>query len=154
MKMITEKILNPYSLPATFRAYVYDAVILAKETQSVNINTSTFNKNVFLNDCELNLLMVETLDEVQLHDLFPWPEGEFFIFHRGKENGYSVLFKRLRDTFAHGDYESRNRDWITIRHRYKGDHEKTENTRAFGNFKITTLKKLIKFLDQSDDQNI
>lgn len=48
---------------------------------------------------------------------------------------------------THGHYGSNKRDRITIRHRYKGSHDKVENIRAFGNMKITTLKNLIAFLD-------
>lgn len=154
MKMKTEKVPDPYSLPAAFRAYVYDAVVLAKETKRVNINTSGFNKHVLLSECGINVLMVESLDEVQLHDLGPWPEDDFFVFHRGKGSGYTVLFKRLRDTFAHGHYESNSQDWIAIRHRYKGRGEEVENIRAFGNMQVGVLLKLVAFLDTANGDAI
>ena len=148
--MKTKTVPNPYSLPTAFRAYVYDAVVLAQETKRVNINTIGFNKHVLLSDCGINVLMVESLDEVELHDLCPWPEDDFFVFHKGKENGYTVLFKRLRDTFAHGHFESNSEDWIVIRHRYKGRGERVENTRAFGHMQIGTLRKLVSFLDTAN----
>lgn len=150
MKMNTEKVLNPYSLPATFRAYVYDDVVLAKETKRVDIITSIFSKKTLGNDCGLYVLKLEKLSDIQRRDLGTWSTDEFLIFY-SEGRGYECLFKRLRDTFAHGHYEQRKRGWITIRHRYKGHREKVENTRVFGNLKITTLKKLITFLDKSQN---
>ena len=145
--MTTVKPLSPYSLPATFRAYVYDAIVLSWETKHVNRIFSTFNNKTLRSDCGLDVQMIDKLPEVQVLDQGIWLEDEFLIFYNNNERGYNCLFKRLRDTFAHGHYGSNKRDWVTIRHRYKGSHDKVENTRAFGNMKITTLKKLIAFLD-------
>lgn len=138
--MNTDKALRPYSLPATFRAYVYDAVVLAWETERVAIITSNFDKKILHSDCGLDVLRLDTLGEVQLCEQDTLPTGEFLIFLKA-ENGYAGLFKRLRDTFAHGHYGLNKQGWITIRHRY---HEKT---RMFGNLRISTLKKLVAFLD-------
>ena len=142
--MLTDKALNPYRTPAGFRAYVYDAVILAWETKRVDVISSKFDKKILHSDCGLDVLMLDTLDEVQLRDQDAWPSDEFLIFLRDRENsGYAGLFKKLRDTFAHGDYELNEQGWITIRHRYK------EKTRMFGNLQISTLKQLIAFFDKA-----
>ena len=145
--MIVDKILNPYSLPPEFRAYAYDSIVLSHESKRVSINTSKFNQESLMTACGLNVLKLESLEELQIHDSGPLPPGEFLFFFKRKGDEYAILLKRLRDTFAHGHYESTKRDWITIRHRYKERGEKVENTRAFGNFKITTLKRLVAFLD-------
>lgn len=151
--MDSGKIINPYSLPVTFRNYIYSDVVLAFETKRVIINSSNFNSKVISRDCGLDVLMISTLAEVHLRECDTWSKDEFLYFLKG-ESGYSCLLKRLRDTFAHGHFGSSASGWITIRHRYKGRGEKKENTRAFGILRIATLKKLIKFLDQSHDQNI
>lgn len=145
--MNTDKVFRPYDLPATFRAYVYDAIVLSWETKYVNSIFSTFNNKTLQGDCGLDVQMIDKLPEVQLLDQGIWLESEFLVFYNNNERGYSCLYKRLRDTFAHGHYGSNKRGWITIRHRYKGSHDKVENTRAFGSLKITTLKKLVAFLD-------
>lgn len=147
--MDTVKNFNPYYAPADFRAYVYDAIVLAWETKRVDILTSTFNKKTLENICGLYVLRVNKLSDVQWRDQGSWPTGEFLIFH-SDGRGYECLFKRLRDTFAHGHYGQSKRGWITVRHRYQNPREKVENTRVFGNLKITTLKKLVTFLDTSN----
>ncbi|NOT98523.1 MAG: hypothetical protein HOO97_05450 [Sideroxydans sp.] len=144
--MLTDIALSPYHAPADFRAYVYDAIVLAWETKRVNIITSTFNKKTLEIHCGLYVLRLDKLSDVQWRDKGTWSKSEFLIFHNDGR-GYVCLFKRLRDTFAHGHYWQRKRGWVTIRHRYQSSREKVENTRAFGNLKITTLKKLITFLD-------
>ncbi len=128
MNMDKDKAFNPYSSPSDFRAYVYDVVVLAWETEHVDIITSKFDKKILHSDCGLDVLMLDTLDEVQLRDQDAWPIGEFLIFLR-KGSGYAGLFKRLRDTFAHGHYELNEQSWITIRHRY----QKNSDIRKFAN---------------------
>lgn len=146
--MCTVKAPSPYCAPADFRAYVYDAIVLAWETQRVDIISAAFNKKTLERDCGLYVLRLDKLSDVQWRDKSAWPSGEFLFFHNDGK-GYVCLFKRLRDAFAHGHYWQGKRGWITIRHRYQGAREKMENTRAVGNLKITTLKKLIAFLDMS-----
>ena len=142
--MLTDKALMPYRTPADFRAYAYDEVILAWETKRVSIISSTFNKKILESECGLYVLRLDKLSDVQWRDQGAWSTDEFLIFHNDGR-GYECLFKRLRDTFAHGHYWQSKRGWITIRHRYE-DRSGVENTRAFGNLKIATLKKLITFL--------
>lgn len=147
--MNAHKTLSPYCAPADFRAYVYDAVVLAWETKRVDIISSKFDKKILHSDCGLDVLMLETLDEVQLRDQDTWPSDEFLIFLRDRENsGYAGLFKRLRDTFAHGHYGINEQGWIIIRHRYQ------EKTRMFGSIHINTLKRLIAFLDTANGNTI
>ena len=145
MKVNSVITLSPYNAPADFRAYVCDAVVLAWETKRVNIITSTFNKMTVASECGLYVLRLDKLSDVQWRDKNTWPSGEFLIFHN-ERRGYECLFKRLRDTFAHGHYGQKTRGWVNIRHRYQHPRDKGENTRAFGNLKIATLKKLITFL--------
>lgn len=146
--MSADKAFSPCCAPADFRAYVYDAVVLAWETRLVGIVYPTFNKKMLESDCGLYVLKLDKLSDVQWRDQGAWSTDEFLIFHNDGR-GYECLFKRLRDTFAHGHYWQSKRGWITIRHRYQGAREKMENTRAFGNLKIITLKKLVAFLGTS-----
>lgn len=138
--MSADKAHNPYRTPADFRAYVYDAVVLAWETKRVDVISSKFDKKILHTDCGLDVLMLDTLAEIQLREQNTLSAGEFLIFLR-TDNGYAGLFKRLRDTFEHGHYGLNEQGWITIRHRYQ------EKTRVFGNLQISTLKKLVAFLD-------
>lgn len=152
--MNAAKILNPYSLSAAFRGYVYDAVILAWETGRADIISSTYSKKTLGSECGLYVLKLNKLEDVQLRDEGTWSKDEFLIFHRKKGRGYECLFKSLRDTFAHGHYSSSKRGWITIRHRYKYSENEVEKTRAFGNMRISTLKKLVAFLDKATSDEI
>lgn len=142
--MSADKTSSPYRAPADFRAYAYNEVILAWETKRVSIISSTFNKKTLGSECGLYVLKLDKLSDVQWRDQGAWSTDELLIFHNDGR-GYECLFKRLRDTFAHGHYWQSKRGWITIRHRYE-DRSGVENTRAFGNLKIATLKKLITFL--------
>lgn len=145
--MSSDNALSPCRAPADFRAYVYDAVVLAWETRCVGIIYPTFNKKTLWSNCGLYVLKLDKLRDVQWRDQGAWSTDEFLIFYNDGR-GYECLFKRLRDTFAHGHYGQSKRGWITIRHRYK-DRSGVENTRAFGNLKITTLKKLVAFFDKA-----
>lgn len=145
--------LGPYHAPADFRTYVYDAIVLAWETERVDIISTTFNKKALERDCGLYVLRLDKLSDVQWRDKDTWPSGEFLFFYNDGK-GYVCLFKRLRDTFAHGHYWQSKRGWITIRHRHQAPREKVENTRAFGSLKISTLKKLITFLNKSNSDAI
>lgn len=135
--------LDPYRTTVAFREYVYSEVILAWETERVDIISSKFDKKILHSTCGLDVLMLDTLGDVHQCEQDIWPTGEFLIFLR-TDNGYSGLFKRLRDTFAHGDYGLNEHNWITIRHRFQ------EKTRMFGTLQITTLKKLVVFLDKAN----
>lgn len=145
--MRTDKVLEPYSAPADFRAYVYDAIVLPWETKDVSIISSRFSRKILGKKCGLDILMLHKLYDVQQRDEDTWPKKEFLIFYKNDGQGYECLFKRLRDTFAHGHYEQSKRGWITIRHRYKDPHNKSPNTRIFGDLRISTLKKIIEFLN-------
>ncbi|MDO9011077.1 MAG: hypothetical protein Q7U78_04595 [Gallionella sp.] len=147
--MNKDKIHSPYSLSATFRAYAYDEVVLAWETQRVNIISAKFNKKTLEDGCGLYVLRLDKLSDVQRRDEGTWSSDEFLIFHNDGR-GYECLFKRLRDTFAHGHYWQSKQDWITIRHRYKGSRDKLPNTRVFGNLRISTLKRMVAFLDTTN----
>jgi hypothetical protein len=139
---------SPYTASADFRNYVYNSIVLAWETKRVSINSASYSKSILQRECNLHVLNLRKLSDVQLHDQGKWKPEEFIIFYN-EGRGYECLFKRLRDTFAHGHYGQSKRGWITIRHRYKNPREKVENTRVFGNLKVTTLKKLVAFLDTS-----
>ena len=141
--MNKDKTHNPYSLPATFRAYAHDEVVLAWETQRVNIISATFNKKTLESDCGLYVLRLDKLSDVQWRDQGTWSSGEFLIFHNDGR-GYECLFKRLRDTFAYGHYWQSKRGWITVRHRYKISRENVKNT---------TLKNLIVYLDTAEKKD-
>lgn len=141
--------LNPFDIPKVFRNYVYDHVILAWELDRVLIVSSAFSKKDLYDSVGLRVEKVRDLSEVERRSMSPWGTDEFLIFF-GKDKGYEPLFKRLRDSFVHGDYGLDERGFIKIWHRYKGRGEKSENTRLFAVLRQSKLKKLIDFLGQSD----
>ena len=144
---------GPYTASADFRNYVYNNIVLAWETRRVSINSASYSKSVLQKECNLYVLNLRKLSDVQLLDQGKWLSEEFVIFYN-EGRGYECLFKRLRDTFAHGHYWQSKRGWITIRHRYKNPREKVENTRVFGKLKVTTLKKLVAFLDTAYSKGV
>lgn len=146
--MSSEKPLSPYSLPDNFRAYVYDVVVLALETKRVDILPDNYNKKTLASKCGIHVLKLDKLSDVQWRDQGVWSPEEFLVFYN-EGRGYDCLFKRLRDTFAHGHYWQSKRGWIAVRHRYKTPRDKVENTRLFGNMKISTLRNLVAYLDIS-----
>jgi hypothetical protein len=100
----------------------------------------------------LRVEMRKNLNEVQSIEnegIFRFNE-EYLVFYFNKGTTYEVLFKRLRDAFAHGHYgSSPNSNWITIKHEFKGRNDKDNLTRIFGCLKVKTLKKLISHIDCS-----
>ena len=140
--------LNPFNVSKAFRNYVYDHVVLAWELDQVSITSSDFSKKVLYNSIGLRVEKVQELSEVERHSMFSWDADEFLIFY-GRGQGYQLLFKRLRDSFAHGDYGLDERGFIKIWHRYKSPNEKSENTRLVARLRQSKLKQLINFLGRS-----
>ena len=144
--------INPYGTPDNFRAYVYSQIVLAWETQYKHMISPVYAPKTLEAACPpLQIMMLDTLDKVEdeskkqgnnLND-------EFLVFHRATK-GYECLFKRLRDTFAHGHYTQQKSDLIEIMHKYQGTKDKTERIRIFGQLKITTLESLVSFLKSVD----
>ena len=142
--MHTLKTYDPFTAPADFRAYAYTNIVLAFETKSVRILDARYSKKVLSDECGVHVLMLAKLPDVQTEVNRKWSPDEFVIFY-GEGSGYECLFKRLRDSFAHGHFCTQRRGWITLRHQYKG-RDKKMATRLFGNLKISTLRKLVTFL--------
>jgi hypothetical protein len=141
--------LKPFDLPEVFRNYLYNNVVLKWEIGVISIIPETFSKKSLHTSVGIRVELVRKLSEVERRYSSPWGADEFIVFYvEGK--GYESLFKRLRDTFAHGHYGSDKRGWITICHRYKGRSEKQENARLYGRLKQSSLKQLISYIDQSD----
>lgn len=58
-------VMNPYSLPAEHRVYFYNEVVLAWETQRVDIIFELFSKKTLVHDCVLYVLKLDNLTDVQ-----------------------------------------------------------------------------------------
>ncbi len=138
-----------FSTPANFRAWAYDAIVLRYETEQVNFVSKRYYKATIKKAVGLTVEKRNNLAEVQSLNVSLGFDDEFLVFYYDKGTGYECLFKRLRDTFAHGDYGQPKSNWIEIRHQFKGRNDKTEQLRIFGRLKISTLKKLVEFLDAS-----
>jgi len=140
--------LNPFDVPKTFRNFLYDHVVLAWETDQVLIIPNDFRKNIVSITVGLRVEKLRKVSDVEQRSSSNWGPDEFLVFH-GDGQGYESIFKRFRDSFAHGHYGLEKRGWITICHRYKGRGEKRETNRLYARLRQTTLKRLIGYLDQS-----
>ena len=145
--------LNPFDVPKVFRNYVYDHVVLAWESDRVSIAPSVFSKKLLHASLGLRVEKVGKLSEIERRSRSSWGSDEFLIFY-AKGKGYELLFKRLRASFAHGDYGLGERGFIKIWHRYKGPGEKMECTRLFARLRQSRFKELIAFLDQSNSLRV
>ena len=141
-------LLSPFDVSKTFRYYLYDNVVLAWETDQIAIVTGNFSKRVLNSSLGLRVEKIKKVSDVDLRSGSPWGPDEFLV--HGEGGGYEPLFKRLRDTFAHGHFGSERRGWITMCHRYKGGNEKHETTRLYARLKQSTLKQLVSYLDLSN----
>ncbi|MEQ1488092.1 MAG: hypothetical protein ABL920_06340 [Methylotenera sp.] len=142
---------DPFSAPANFRAWVYEAIILQLETERVRYVDKRYHKATLKKVIGLTVEMRKNLPDVQSLENeqgFGCSE-EFLVFYNDKGTGHECLFKRLRDAFAHGDYGSPSLKWVEIKHRFKGRNDKVELTRIFGRLKIQTLKNLVAYIDTS-----
>jgi len=140
--------LSPFKLPKLFRHYLYDSVVLAWETGQVSIVPRNFSKKILNTTLGLRVEKLRSVSDVELRSSTNWGPDEFLVFH-GQGGGYESLFKRLRDSFAHGHYGLEKRGWIIIWHRYAGHGEKRETTRLYARLRQTTLKQLVEYLNQS-----
>jgi hypothetical protein len=144
--------LDPFSLSASIRAFVYNSIVLKFETGEVRINQKKFNKKELNDFFGFEILSMRKLTEVQNATAGKKISGEFLIFYvEGK--GYECLFKRLRDTFAHGHFEKGKRGWLTLCHQYRGENNKKEQVRLYGQISYSSLKKMVNFLDLSNSEN-
>lgn len=143
---------DPFSTPANFRAWVYSAIVLQHETGRVSYVAQRYHKATIKKAASgLTVEKRNNLAEVQLleNEQSFCSSEEFLVFYYEKRtgHGYECLFKRLRDAFAHGDYGLPRSNWIEIRHRFKGRNDKEDLTRIFGRLRISTLKKLVAYVD-------
>lgn len=137
--------LDPFDVSASSRAYAYNDILLAWETGRVKIIQSVYSKKTLESEVGIYALKAKNLSAVQSRKMANVAK-EWLVFY-GQGKGYECLFKRLRDTFAHGHYGSSQRGWISIRHRYKGPRDKSAQTRMQGHLRTGTLKKLVVFLN-------
>ncbi len=144
--------LNPFDVPATFRSYLYDQIVLRYETKKIFINQGDFNKKCIEGIGGIEVINVRKLSDMERFVNSYRGAGESLIFYT-EGRGYECLFKRFRDSFAHGHYGSDKRGWITVWHRYKGGKDGMEVTRLFARLRQTTLKELVDFLDLSKSPN-
>lgn len=139
---------SPFQVPKYFRHYLYDHVVLAWETGQVSIIPDNFSKKILNATLGFRVEKLKKVSDVERRSSSNWGPDEFLVF-QGEGQGYQSLFKRLRDSFAHGHYGLEKRGWITIYHRYKGRSEQLETTRLFGRIRQTTLAQLVGYLNQS-----
>jgi len=138
--------LDPYSAPTSFRAYIYDSVILKWETAGAAAATDDkFNSKRLEKTLNVKLMAFRKLQEIQMSEDRQDPDGEFLYFYYSSPANQS-LFKTLRNTFAHGHYRIGKRRWIVLKHKFKGPRDKHEMVRLYGQMSIAKIKQLISAL--------
>lgn len=146
---MTEK-LNPMSVPSTWRAFMYDSVLLPFETRTLKTKAGNYDSKAVKSAIGLMASKIDKLADLQpLEAQYKDVEDEFLVFYN-PEKGMKSLFERLRDVAAHGHYGLEKTNWIRVRHRfaYPGN---PEATRMFGCLKFQTLKALVQFINVSKE---
>lgn len=144
------EVLDPTLTPPTWRAFLYDQVLLPWETKSFQCRADAYSKTAIESTLGLLALKKNKLDELQpLESQFKKHKGEYLAFYcDGK--GYEVLFKRLRDSVAHADFTQDRRGWVKLSHRFQGRGERVPKLRLLGSMKFTTLKRLVAYINVGD----
>lgn len=141
------KALDPTLVPATWREFLYNSVLLPYETNGLKQRPGAFDKKTLALDLGLHIVRKTKLADMdaaeQQYRNYP---DEFLVFF-SKDSGWEPLFQRLRDTTAHGDFGKLKANWIQIRHRFKGPRDKVESTRMFGSLKFQTVREIVQFIN-------
>ncbi|MFH6563282.1 hypothetical protein [Aeromonas caviae] len=141
---------NPQTIRAALRHQLYDHVLLAWETKQVQINSARFNKKAISEQCGLELVGKKKLAEIEQQlgqrGVQNKNRQEQIVFYY-KDSCHQSLFKSLRDVVAHGHYGQPQNGSVAIFHCYQGPRDKQPRVRIFGQCKVSSLRKLIRFLD-------
>ncbi len=141
------KPLAPMKTPQSWRAFLYDEIVVTWETNAVHLRSEVYNKRAIERALALYAIKKTRLDEMQsVAAQYGQHAGEFVVFYcEGK--GYESLFKRLRDTVAHAHYTQDRFGWITLLHQFKGRGELKPTVRLMARMKFATLKRLVAFIN-------
>ena len=140
---------DPLNTPLTWRAFLYNDILLQWETKVVNIRTEVYNKKAIANNIGLLVVKKSNLAEMRaVEEEYRRSTSEFLVFYANSK-AYEALFKRLRDTVAHGHYAADGKGWLNMRHCYQDRGEKKPSPRLIGHMKFSTLKQLVKFVSRT-----
>lgn len=141
------KPLDPMATPPSWRAFLYEQVLLPWETKTFRCRAEVYSKTAIESALGLYALKKNKLDEMRPMEVqLKKHPGEYVAFYcDGK--GYEALFKRLRDSVAHAHYTQAARGWVTLSHRFQGRAERKPKLRLLGHMKIATLKRLVAFIN-------
>lgn len=147
------KKLDPMSVPASWREFMYDSVLLPFETGTLKTKAGNYDSKAVESAIGLMASKIDKLADLHpLETQYKGFENEFLVFYN-PEKGMRSLFERLRDVAAHGDYGLEKSNWIRIRHRF-AFAGKPEATRMFGCLKFQTLRALVKYINVAKDPQI
>lgn len=151
---------DPFSVHLKARAFLYNSILLPWETKTISIRQENINKQKLFAAVKFPVEYFNTLGELEAKEqALPNElsvEDQFLYFHNETKSdfsaGYACLFKRLRDTVAHGHFGSSGDGLISICHRYS-PNKNPEKTRIVGRLTLPRLTKLIAFIGQSDQSS-
>jgi hypothetical protein len=139
--------MNPFVTPLTWRAFLYNDVLLPRETESVRIRPEAYSKKALADEVGLHVARKNKLAEMRtVEAAYRRHPGEFLVFYADGK-GYESLFKRLRDTVAHAHYTGGRSGWITMHHQFKGRGEAKPTVRLMARIRFATLRSLVQFLN-------
>ena len=134
------------SVPATWREFLYDSVLLPFETGTLKTKAGNFDSKALESSVGLCAIKIDNLPDLQLLEKqYKDSTDEYLVFYN-RLKGMKSLFERLRDMAAHGHFGIEQADWIRIRHRFAYARD-SEATRMFGHLKFQTLKALVQYIN-------
>lgn len=140
--------LDPMTVPASWREFMYDSVLLPFETGTLKTTAGNYDSKALESDTGLLAIKIDKLADLQpLEVQYNGIDDEFLVFYN-PEKGMKSLFERLRDVAAHGHYGLEKVNWIRIRHRF-AHGGKPEATRMFGCLKFQTMKALVQYINRA-----
>jgi hypothetical protein len=137
---------NAPSTPPDWRSYLYDKILIPVECEAVKFSNDKFKTAPTKEKHGIEIRYAKTLEDTEKIKC-PYSSGEFLVYHCGKHNTkpfnehYKYLLKTLRNVVAHADYQQGPKGWLQISHRY---HDKLK---IHGKMKLSTLKKLISYIN-------
>jgi hypothetical protein len=134
------------STPLTWRAYLYNEVLIQWELGAIKVRDDVFNREAVRSTLGLEIFRKATLASLSAMAIkYQNTSDEFLIFY-SEGKGYFSLLKELRNVVAHADYSAGSSQWIHLRHEYKARGSKISKLRLFGQMRFKTLKKLVQYI--------
>ena len=140
----TPLVRDPLSTPATWRAWLYEHIVLGAELGRPAVRSGNFNRKALVQATGCEVIQKRKLDDMSG---LPTPrDGIEFLYFYADASGYQGLRQALRNAAAHGDYALHKTGWLALGHAHPRRGQKTSPLRLRGCMRWGTLKDLIHFI--------